>query len=125
MNRPINEMKNTAIVFAFTGCLALLTFLCVYTSSINVFAIWNAKTYGYLATCGGLMMAAFIGTALLAPGKAATSRFAIGILMLTALLAQFLFGFDVYTFMAVGLLYVAALIECCSLSAQDGEEQPQ
>src|SRR5690606_10282973 len=103
-------------------CLALLTFLCVYTRSINVLAIWDAKTYGYLALCGGLMIAALVGTALLAPSKPATSRFAIGILLLTALLAQFLFGFDVYTCMAVGLLYVAALIECASLPTHDVEE---
>lgn len=117
-------MKNTSIVFAFTGCLALLTFLCVYTSSINIFAIWDAKAYSYLATCAGLMIAALVGTALLAPGKPVTSRVAIGVLLLTAVIAQFLFGFDLYTFMAVGLLYVAALVECTSLPAHD-VEQPQ
>lgn len=118
-------MKNTAIVFAFTGCLALLTFLCVYTRSINVLAIWDAKTYNYLALCGGLMIAALVGTALLAPGKPILSGAAIGVLLLTALMTQFLFGFDLYTCMAVGLLYVATLIECSALSAQKGEEQPQ
>lgn len=107
-------MKNTAIVFAFISCLALLTFLVVYTKPINIFAIWDAKAYSYLATCAGLMIAAFIGTALLAPGKPVTSRIAIGVLLLTAVLTQCLFGFDLYTVMAVGLLYVAAFIELTS-----------
>lgn len=118
-------MKNTSIVFAIIGCLTLLAFLCIYTSSVNIFLIWDAKAYRYLATCGGLMIAAIIGTALLAPGKPATSGLAIGILLLTALITQFLFGFDLYTCLAVGLLYVAALIECTALPSDAVEESQQ
>lgn len=124
MSQPAHEMKNTSIVFAFSGCLALLTFLFVYTKSINVLAIWDAKAYGYLATCAGLMIVAAIGTALLAPGKPATSGVAIAVLLLTAVLTQCLFGFDLYTVMAVGLLYVAAFIELASLPS-DTAESPQ
>lgn len=117
-------MKNTASVFAVIGCLSLLTFLLIYTSSVNIFLIWDAKAYRYLATCVGLMIAAVVGTVLLAAGKPATSRLAIGVLLLTALITQFLFGFDLYTGMAVGLLYVAALIEYTALPS-DAVEAPQ
>jgi len=118
-------MKNTALVFAVIGCLSLLTFLLVYTSSVNIFLIWDAKAYRYLATCAGLMIAAIVGTALLAAGKPTASRLAIGVLLLTALITQFLFGFDLYTVMAVGLLYVAALIECTALPSDAVEASQQ
>lgn len=118
-------MKSTSIVFATIGCLTLLTFLLVYTSSVNIFLIWDAKAYSYLATCAGLMIAAIAGTVLLAAGKTATSGLAIAVLLLTALITQFLFGFDLYTCLAVGLLYVAALIECTVLPSDAVEESQQ
>lgn len=71
-----------------------------------------------------MLIAAASGTALLAPGKPATSGVAIAVLLLTAVLTQCLFGFDLYTVMAVGLLYVAALIELTSLPS-DTAESPQ
>lgn len=117
-------MKNTSIVFATIGCLTLLTFLFVYTSSVNIFLIWDAKAYRYLATCAGLMIAAIVGTALLAAGKPVTSGLAIAVLLLTAVLTQCLFGFDLYTVMAVGLLYVASFIELVSRPS-DTAECPQ
>ena len=120
-----NAMKSTAVVFATIGCLTLLTFLFVYTSSINIFLIWDAKTYRYLAICAGLMIAAIFGAALLAAGKPGTSKLAIAVLLLTALITQFLFGFDLYTVMAVGLLSVAALIDCTALPSEAAEESQQ
>lgn len=120
-----NAMKSTAVVFATIGCLTLLTFLFVYTSSINIFLVWDAKTYRYLAICAGLMIAAIFGAALLAAGKTGTSGPAIAVLLLTALITQLLFGFDLYTVMAVGLLYAAALIECTALNSDTVEESQQ
>jgi hypothetical protein len=122
--RPPDKMKNTANVFASIGCLTLLTFLVVYTSSTNIFLIWDAKAFGYLATCAGLMIAAVVGTVLLAVDKPSTSGPAVTVLLLTALITQFLFGFDLHSVLAVGPLYVAALVELCALLA-DTTEEPQ
>ncbi|UVL58338.1 hypothetical protein [Pseudomonas sp. B21-035] len=110
MDHNTSNWKGTAVALGFIGCITLIGYIINYTSTINVFLIWDFKAYSYIAICFSLVALALLGTFLLNHHNIDTNVFGGLLVLAIAGISQMIFGVEPSVIMCLGGLYVAGVI---------------
>nr|NLU60130.1 hypothetical protein [Pseudomonas sp. BIGb0427] len=107
MDHNTSNWKGTAVALGFIGCITLIGYIIHYTSTINVFLIWDFKAYSYIAICFSLVALALLGTFLLNHHNIDTNVFGGLLVLAIAGISQMIFGVEPSVIMCLAGLYVA------------------
>ncbi|KJK14982.1 hypothetical protein ACIOVF_19805 [Pseudomonas sp. NPDC087612] len=110
MDHNTSNWKGTAVALGFIGCITLIGYIINYTSTINVFLIWDFKAYSYIAICFSLVALALLGTFLLNHHNIDTNVFGGLLVLAIAGISQMIFGVEPSVIMCLAGLYVAGVI---------------
>ncbi|ROL64703.1 hypothetical protein [Pseudomonas vranovensis] len=110
MEHNTSNWKGIAVALGFIGCITLIGYIIHYTSTINVFLIWDFKAYSYIAICFSLVALALLGTFLLNHHNIDTNVFGGLLVLVIAGISQMIFGVEPSVIMCLAGLYVAGVI---------------